>query len=83
MAPLVKTIDGAKHSVDIAFFRLDRSEIERALNNAVHRGVAVRALIAYTNRRGEPNLRKLELRVLEDGVTVARTSSDLVAITAS
>lgn len=78
VAPLVKAIDGAKHSVDIAIFRLDRSEVERALKNAVHRGVSVRALIAYTNRGGEPNLRKLELRLLEDGVTVARTSSDLV-----
>jgi phosphatidylserine/phosphatidylglycerophosphate/cardiolipin synthase-like enzyme len=44
----------------------------------VHRGVSVRALIAYTNRGGEPSLRKLEMRLLEAGVAVARTASDLV-----
>ena len=37
----------------------------------------MRALIAHTNRGGERNLRKLELRLLEAGVTVARTADDL------
>ena len=36
------------------------------------------ALIAYTNRGGEKNLRKLEMRLLSAGVTVARTADDLV-----
>jgi phosphatidylserine/phosphatidylglycerophosphate/cardiolipin synthase-like enzyme len=44
----------------------------------VHRGVFVHALIADTNRSGERNLRKLEMRLLAKGMTVARTSNDLV-----
>jgi phosphatidylserine/phosphatidylglycerophosphate/cardiolipin synthase-like enzyme len=43
----------------------------------VARGVTVRALIAHTNRGGEKNLRKLEMRLLAAGVTVARTADDL------
>jgi len=51
--------------------------VERALANAVSRGVLVHALIAYTNRGGERGLRKLEMRLLAAGVTVARTADDL------
>src|ERR1700680_2025563 len=58
--PLVKAIQGARTSIDILIFRFDRKDIERALLNAVGRGVRVRALIAYTNRGGEKNLRALE-----------------------
>jgi phosphatidylserine/phosphatidylglycerophosphate/cardiolipin synthase-like enzyme len=76
--PLVKGIDTARKSVEIVIFRFDRSEIERALTLAVNRGVFVHALIAYTNRTEEKNLRKLEMRLLEAGVTVARTSDNLV-----
>jgi cardiolipin synthase len=75
---LVNAINTAKNSVDIAIFRFDRKEIERALINAVNRGVQVRALIACTNRGGEKRLRDLEMRLLEAGVTVARTADDLV-----
>jgi cardiolipin synthase len=75
--PTVKAINKAKHRVDILIFRFDRSEIEKALVNAVNRGVFVHALIAYTNRGGEKNLRKLEMRLLAEGVTVARTADDL------
>src|SRR5262249_41038882 len=39
--------------------------------------VVVRGLIAPTNGGGEKSLRKLELRLLEAGVTVARTADDL------
>jgi cardiolipin synthase len=77
VAPLVKGIDGAKKSVEIVIFRFDRREIEQALKNAVERGVFVHALIAYTNRGGEQNLRKMETSFLEAGVTVARTADDL------
>ena len=49
---LVKGIDCAKKSVEIAIFRFDRREIENALKNAVNRGVFVHALIARTNRGG-------------------------------
>lgn len=76
--PLVEAVNGAKESVDIAIFRFDRKEIERAMVNAVSRGVHVRALIAFTNRGGEKRLRELEARLLKAGVTVARTADDLV-----
>jgi len=74
---LVKGIAAARHSVEIMIFRLDQSEVERALASAVSRGVAVYALIAATNSTGEENLRKLELRLLAAGVTVTRTADDL------
>ncbi len=78
VAPLVKGINGAKKSIEVIIFRFDRREIEKALANAVTRGVFVHALIAYTNRGGEKNLRALEMRLLAAGVTVARTADDLV-----
>jgi cardiolipin synthase len=76
--PMVKGIHNAKSSVDVLIFRFDRVEVETALLKAVSRGVAVRALIAYTNRGGERGLRALEMRLLREGVTVARTDDDLV-----
>jgi cardiolipin synthase len=76
--PLVNAINSAKSTVDIAIFRFDRKEIERAMINAVNRGVQVRALIACVNRGGEKRLRDLEARLLGAGVTVARTADDLV-----
>jgi cardiolipin synthase len=75
--PLVEAINKAKKSVEIVIFRFDRSEVEKALASAVTRGVFVHALIAYTNRGGERNLRKLEMQLLAAGVTVARTADDL------
>ena len=75
--PLVKAINKAKKSIQIVIFRFDRSEIEHALENAARRGLSVHALIAYTNRGGERNLRKLEMRLLADGITVSRTGNDL------
>lgn len=75
--PLVQAINNAKKSVEILIFRFDRGEVEKALASAVSRGVFVHALIAYTNRGGERNLRKLEMRLLASGVTVARTADDL------
>ena len=78
IAPLIQAITEAKLSIDIMIFRFDRTEMERALINAVARGVKVRALIAYTNRGGEKHLRLLESRFLAAGVLVSRTSDDLV-----
>jgi cardiolipin synthase A/B len=75
---LVKGIQKAKKSVEIVIFRFDRAEIEKALVEAVERGVFVHGLIAFTNRGGEDHLRKLEMRLLEKGITVARTAGDLV-----
>ncbi len=77
LMPLVQAVRGAKKTIDIVIFRFDRAELEKALEAAVARGVAVRALIAHTNRGGEKVLRKLELRLLDAGVTVARTADDL------
>ncbi len=77
LAPLVKAVRGAKRRIDIVIFRFDRSELEKALEAAVGRGVTVRALIAHTNRGGEKILRKLELRLLDSGVSVARSADDL------
>lgn len=78
VTPLVQAINESRTSVEILIFRFDRVEVEAALVNAVNRGVAVRALIAYTNRGGERSLRALEMRLLAAGVTVARTADDLV-----
>lgn len=77
VTPIVEAINNAKSRVEIAIFRFDRNEIEKALASAVARGVFVHALISYTNRGGEKNLRKLEMRLLAAGVTVARTNDDL------
>jgi cardiolipin synthase len=76
--PLLTALRSAKTSILILIFRYDRSEIERALVEAVQRGVTVQALIAFTNRGEEKNLRKLEMRLLERGITVTRTADDLV-----
>jgi phosphatidylserine/phosphatidylglycerophosphate/cardiolipin synthase-like enzyme len=74
---IVKAIKCAKKTLDIVIFRFDRAEIEKALGQAVERGVNVRALIAHTNKGGDKTLRKLELRLLEAGLTVSRTADDL------
>jgi phosphatidylserine/phosphatidylglycerophosphate/cardiolipin synthase-like enzyme len=78
IAPLVEAINRAKKSVDVVIFRFDVNAIENALTDAVGRGVAVRALIAHTNRGGESKLRKLESRLLKLGVTLSRTADDMV-----
>jgi phosphatidylserine/phosphatidylglycerophosphate/cardiolipin synthase-like enzyme len=78
LPPITNAIKKARKSIDILIFRLDRGEIARALCDAVSRGVVVRALTAHTNRGGEGCLRKLELKLLEGGVTVSRTADDLV-----
>ena len=75
--PVIKAIDKARKAIDIVIFRFDRSDIEKALHDAVKRGVVVRALIAHTNKGGEKHLRKLELPLLDAGATVARTADDL------
>lgn len=75
---LLSAIKKAKKSIDIVIFRFDRAEIEAALKAAVDRGVSVSALIAYANRGGEKHLRKLEMRLLDAGVSVSRTADDLV-----
>ena len=78
LKPIVAAIETATKSIDLIIFRFDLKPVERAIEAAIERGVAVRALIAHTNRGGEKGLRQLELRMLEAGVTVSRTAGDLV-----
>ena len=78
IAPVLTAIKQAKRTIDILIFRLDRADLARALEDAVARGVVVRALTAHTNRGGDKHLRRLELHLLEQGVTVSRTADDLV-----
>jgi phosphatidylserine/phosphatidylglycerophosphate/cardiolipin synthase-like enzyme len=78
VAPLIKAIKSARKSIDIVIFRFDLNAIENELTAAVERGVAVRALIAHTNRGGASKLRKLESRLLKAGVTLSRTADDMV-----
>ena len=78
LTPILKAIKRAKKTLDVVIFRFDLSELEDALAAAVERGVAVRALIAHTNRGGEKKLRKLEDRLLKCGATLSRTADDMV-----
>ena len=78
LAPIVTAIKQAKKTIDVLIFRLDLQEVTRGLESAATRGVVVRALIAHTNHGGDKSLRKLELRLLEKGVSVSRTADDLV-----
>ena len=78
ISPLLKSIRKAKKSIKVLIFRFDLAEVERELIDAAKRGVFVQALIAFTNRGGEKTLRDLEMRFLSNGITVARTSGDLV-----
>jgi phosphatidylserine/phosphatidylglycerophosphate/cardiolipin synthase-like enzyme len=79
VGPLVAAIKNAKKSVEIAIFRFDRKDIETALKAAAAtKKVGVTAVIAFANRGGEQNLRKLELRFLDEGIIVARSANDLI-----
>ena len=75
--PILGAIEKAQTTLDIVIFRFDVKSIEKSIEAAVKRGVAVRALIAHTNSGGEKRLRQLELRMLDAGVTVSRTADDL------
>lgn len=77
VGPLLAAIKRARESVEIAIFRLDYRDVEIALKAAAAKGVRVTALIAFANRGGERKLRQLELRFLDAGIIVARTSDDL------
>jgi len=76
--PLLDAINSAKRSLDIAIFRFDLKDIEKAAEEAVGRGVDVRALIAHTHKGPDRRLRQLELRMLAKGVTVTRTGNELL-----
>ena len=76
--PIIQAIHRARKIIAVSIFRFDRDAVERELEQAVARGVRVRALIAHTNSGGETRLRKLEQRLLAAGVTVARSADDLL-----
>ncbi len=78
MTPLMAALKRAAKQIDITIFRFDLKELQKALENAVTRGVKVHALIAHTTGGGAKRLRKLELDLLAAGVTVSRTDDDLV-----
>ena len=75
---VLDAIADAKRCIDMYIFRLDYPGIEKALAEAIARGVVVRTLIAHTSSGGEEDLRKLELRLLGIGATVSRTDEDLL-----
>src|SRR5713101_3541891 len=78
ITPIVNAIKKAKSSVEITIFRFDMGELQKALEQAVVRGVKVHALIAHQAAGEGKKLRKLEMELLQAGVTVSRTADDLV-----
>jgi len=76
-APLLQALDSAKRTLDLYVFRLDDRRVSDALERAVRRKVAVRALVAHTRRGGAFALRKLESRLRKIGVDVSRSDNDL------
>lgn len=78
IAPIINAIKKAKSSVELTIFRFDIADLQKALEQAVARGVKVHALIAHQAAGEGKKLRKLELELLDAGVTVTRTADDLV-----
>jgi cardiolipin synthase len=78
LTPLIVAIKKATKQIEITIFRFDLRELQRALEGAVTRGVKVHALIAHTSGGGQKRLRRLELEMLNAGVTVSRTDNDLL-----
>ena len=78
VAPLLEAIEEASESIDMYIFRLTYPAVEKAIADAIRRGVVVRTLIAHLNGSGEEALRKLESRLLGIGATVSRTDEDLL-----
>lgn len=76
--PLLDAIKNAQESVEIIIYRMDRLEIEQALVEASARGVKVHALITHTNREDLKEIKKLERRLSDRGVSITRTAEDLV-----
>ena len=79
VAPLLSAIKSAKKNIDILIFRMDWKELETALKVASSQGVAVRALIAHTNRGGESKLRSLPVIDGECHVLGMVSRNDLMA----
>ena len=75
--PVLRAIATATRTIDVLIFRLDCQSVTRYLEEAVARGVVVRALIARKHQGGARDLRKLERRLLRAGAVLARTAGDL------
>jgi phosphatidylserine/phosphatidylglycerophosphate/cardiolipin synthase-like enzyme len=75
--PLIEAMRGARKSIEIAIFRMDRKDLERELAEAAKRGVAVHVLLASRNGGGEKSLHALEARLAAAGAVVSRTAEDL------
>jgi len=75
---MLDTVAAAQKSIDIMIFRFDLKPMEKALEAAATRGVAIRALIARESSQGDKRLRQLEMRMLEKGILVARTGDAFV-----
>ncbi|HJS57579.1 MAG TPA: phospholipase D-like domain-containing protein [Vicinamibacteria bacterium] len=78
IGPILTAIRNARRTIDLHVFRLASNQIEKALADAVKRGVEVRTLIAHTHGGKGKALRKLELRLLKIGATVSRSGDDLL-----
>jgi phosphatidylserine/phosphatidylglycerophosphate/cardiolipin synthase-like enzyme len=78
IGPLLEGIRQAQRSIEIIIYRLDRLEIEQALVEASARGIHVHALVTYTNKDDQKDIKKLEKRLTERGVQVTRTAEKLV-----
>ena len=78
IGPILRAIARARTAIDIVIFRLDCRSVTRALEAAVGRGVAVRAMIARKHHGRSRDLRKLERRLLRSGAVLSRTAGDLV-----
>src|SRR4030095_13756408 len=78
LTAIINAIKKAKARIELTIFRFDRPELQKALEQAVTRGIKVHALIAHQAAGEAKKLRKRELELLEKGVTVSRTADDLV-----
>lgn len=78
LTPILNAIKKAKSLIELTIFRFDLKDIQKALEQAMLRGVKVHALIAHQAAGEGKRLRKLELELLEKGVTVSRSADDLV-----
>ncbi|MET0553457.1 MAG: phospholipase D-like domain-containing protein, partial [Vicinamibacteria bacterium] len=76
--PILEAIDGARKTIDMHIFRIDRKAIEKALAEAVKRGVVVRTLIAPPATPGVGGRGPLAPPLLAIGATVSRSADDLV-----
>src|SRR4029077_7965497 len=64
---ILTAIKKAKSRIELTIFRFDRMELQKALEQAVARGVKVHALIAHQAAGEGKKLRKLELELLDKG----------------